>query len=98
MLTLVASMLVTAHAALPPYWESVRQVKAVLDSREVAASFENARSAASVLSVAHAGGSRYTVTAGRCTVQAEVRFGALPPGVAGAAPIVGVTAGRAACR
>ena len=98
MLTLVSALVLNSLAALPPYYESARQIKAVLESREVSQSFQTARSFGAISSITATFEGGYVLTSGRCQVQAKIRFGAIPPGFAGPAPIAGVEAERAVCR
>lgn len=74
LLILIACLTTSAaHAALPPYYQSVREIQAILENREIAAKLGSGRAITSI--AAHDRG--FTVIAGECGLDVEVRY--LPP-------------------
>ena len=66
LLTLSASV----FAALPPYHQSVKEIKAILDSEDVASKLGSARAISSIVR----DGTNYTVTTADCTLSVQITY------------------------
>jgi len=86
----------SASAALPPFYQSARELRAILDSPEVAQSLGSGRQISSI--VRNDGGrtTSYDVTTSECTLNVEIHY--MPPvgGIAGPARFE-LEVGIAAC-
>ena len=79
----LVSLSLTAQAALPPYGESARRIKTVLESRQLSEALGLASTITSVVATA----TGYLVRAHRCRVEVAVWCGETPPGFVGPCPL-----------
>jgi hypothetical protein len=79
----LVSLSIAAQAALPPFAESARRIKTVLESRQLSEEL----GIGSTITAINATASGYLVRANRCGVEVAVWCGETAPGIVGPCPL-----------